>query len=96
MVFSLINKVKVPKIDDGIKKISNDEDWIHLPDRIGQEDESPSQTEVPKRYRNDTLSLFLRRDPLDNEPHRKHELSKKAEEYPEVELKFRITNGQVL
>jgi len=89
----LIDKVEVSKVDDGIEKIGSDEDRIHLPNSVGQEDQSSPQAEVPKGHGDDALFSLFRSDPLDDEPHRKHRLSHKTEEHPEVKLKLWISKG---
>lgn len=87
----LIDKVEVSKVDDRVEEIGSDEDRIHLPSSIGQEDQSSSQTEVSKSHGDNTFFPLFRSDPLDDEPHRKHRLSNKTEEHPEVKLKLWIS-----
>jgi hypothetical protein len=89
----LIDKVEVSKVDDRIEKIGSDEDRIHLPNRIGQEDQSSPQAEVPEGHWDDAFFPLFRGNPLDDEPHRKHRLSQKTEEHPEVKLKLWISQG---
>jgi hypothetical protein len=92
----LVDEVEVSRIDDGIEKVGNDKDRVHLPKGIGQEDQSASQAEIPEGHWNDTLFLFLRRNPLNDKSHRKHRLSDETENQPEVQLELWISYGEVL
>jgi hypothetical protein len=89
----LVDEVEVSKVDDRIEKIGSDKNRVHLAKGIGQEDQSTSQAEIPEGHRDDTLFPFLRGDPLDEEPHRKHRLSNETENHPEVKLKLGISHG---
>jgi len=88
--FLLIDEVEVSRIDDGIKKVGSDKDWVHLANGISQEDQSASQAEIPESHWDDAFLPLFRGNPLDNEPHRKHRLPDKAKNHPEVQLKFWI------
>ena len=92
----LIDKVEVSKVDDRVEEIGSDEDRIHLPSSIGQEDQSSSQTEVPKSHWDNTFFPLFRSDPLDDEPHRKHRLPDETENQPEVQLELWISHRKVL
>jgi hypothetical protein len=96
MASSLVDEVEISKVDDRVEKIGSDEHRVHLPDRISQKDQSPSQAEIPEGHRNHTFLPFLRGDPLDYKPHGKHGLTGKTEEDPEVQLKFGIPDRQTL
>jgi hypothetical protein len=85
-----VDEVNVSKIDDGVQKIRRDEDRVHLPNRIGEEDQPSSQAEIPESHWDDALSPFLRGNPLNDKPHGKHRLPNETEEHPEVQLKSRV------
>lgn len=90
-----IDEVKISKIDDRVEKIGEDKDWIHLPDSIGQKNQSPCQAKIPESYRDNTLFSLFRGNPLDDEPHRKHRLPKETKDQPEVQLEFWIPHRKV-
>jgi len=94
--FLLIDKIEVPEVDDGVKKIGSDKDRIHLSNSIGQKDQSPSQAEIPEGDWDDTLLSLLRGNPLNNEPHGKHRLTEKTENHPEVDLELWIPQREVM
>jgi len=62
---------------------------------IKKDNQPTGQAEIPKRDRNDALFLFLRGDPLNQEPHGKHRLSDETKDQPEVQMKFWIPRGEV-
>ena len=62
---------------------------------IKEDNQSAGQTEKPERDRDDALLLFLRGDPLNDEPHGKHRLPDEPEDQPEVQMEFGILGGEV-
>ena len=89
--FLLIDKIEVPEVDDGVKKIGGDKDRVHLSNGIGQKDQSPSQAEIPEGDWDDTLLSLLRGNPLNDEPHGKHRLTEEPKKDPKIQLEFWIS-----
>jgi hypothetical protein len=91
----LVNKIKVSEIDKIPWQIGQNKNRIHSMNGIKEDNQPPGQTEIPERDRNDTFFLFLRGDPLNQEPHGKHGLSDEAEDQPKVQMELGILGREV-
>jgi len=62
---------------------------------INEDNQTPGQTEIPERDRDDALFLFLRGDPLNQESHGEHGLPNEAKDQPKVQMVLGILGREV-
>ena len=77
-------EIEVPQIDHGTGTLTQDEDGILLVDRVGQEQETSHDAEIPEQGGHRALFLFLAREPLDDPPAEKKKLRKDPQTHPKI------------
>src|SRR3990172_12388260 len=91
----LVNKIEISQVDKISWHIGQDENGVHPVNGIKEDDQPSRQAEEPEGDWNDTFLLPLRSNPLNDEPHGKHQLADEAEDQPEIEMESRISEGEI-
>jgi hypothetical protein len=90
-----IYEIQVPEVNEIPREISQDENRVHAMNGVSEENKAATQAEIPEGNGDNALLFFLRRNPLEQEPHGEHRLANKAEDDPEVQSEFRILLKEV-
>src|ERR1043166_1808736 len=77
--FASLNQNEIADVNERVRQISKDADRIAPKHKVKTHDDTAGDAPAPKRHRNDAFALSFRRDPLDDETHRKNEIRDHAE-----------------
>src|ERR1051325_483431 len=77
--FAPLNQDEVANVNERVRQIREDTDRIAPKHKVKTHNDAPGDAPVPKRHGNDTFTLSFRGDPLDDETHRKNQVSDQAE-----------------
>jgi hypothetical protein len=73
-----MDEIEIPYIYYKTGGLAYNKNNILTENSICQKTETPPQTEIPERYRDYTLSVLFRIQPLYKKPHKKHKLTCKT------------------
>ena len=83
---------QVAKVHKRSDALSGNKDGVSARDGIGQDNEAPGQTHIPKRKWHLAFRFLFRRDPLNNPTRKKQALPEKSDAEPDAFHERQIGN----
>ena len=84
VLFLLENQIQIAGIDDQAAALAGDENRVCFVDRIGQQNHTAADAEIPEGQRNDAFADDLALEPLNDEPGGEQRLPEKPDQNPDV------------